>query len=225
MIMSGNIASFEIIYVIVNCGFGSKVLQKAKESGLSGGTVCLGRGTVKSSLLNFLSLYEERKEIVMLGGEKEIAIAAMNKLNQEFKFDKQHHGIIFSIGTCGIVGSSVNVCNCNNPNAREREDNKKMFQFIITIVNKGFAEDVVEAAGTSGAKGGTIVNARGSGIHETSKLFSMDIEPEKEIVMIISKSEDTDVIVNSIRTKLNLDEPGKGIIFVQDINKAYGIYS
>lgn len=68
------------------------------------------------------------------------------------------------------------------------------------------------------------MGARGSGIHETSKLFSMDIEPEKEIVLILSETDMTDAIVSSIRTQLKIDDPGKGIIYIQNVNKVYGIY-
>ena len=98
-----------------------------------------------------------------------------------------------------------------------------MYRAIFTIVDRGRAEYVMEAATQAGAKGGTIINARGSGIHETNKLFSMEIEPEKEMVMVLSEKDSVDSIVSSIRQKLDIDEPGKGIIFVQDVSKAYGL--
>jgi nitrogen regulatory protein PII len=99
-----------------------------------------------------------------------------------------------------------------------------MYEVITVVVDKGRAENVIEVATKAGSKGGTIINARGSGIHETMKLFSMDIEPEKEIVMILSEKETTDTIVSSIRGQLKIDEPGNGIIFTVDVNKAYGLY-
>ncbi len=51
----------------------------------------------------------------------------------------------------------------------------------------------------------------------------MEIEPEKEIVMIVSESTLTEAIVGSIREDLDIDAPGKGILFVQDIKDVYGI--
>ena len=99
-----------------------------------------------------------------------------------------------------------------------------VYHVINVIVDKGKAEDVIDAATAAGSKGGTIVNARGSGIHETSKLFAMDVEPERELVLILSECENTDAIVASIREHLQLDEPGNGIIYIQDVNKTYGIY-
>ena len=102
--------------------------------------------------------------------------------------------------------------------------NNTMYHAITVIVEKGNAELVIDAATEAGSKGGTIINARGSGIHETSKLFSMNIEPEKELVLILSEKESTENIISSIREKLKIDEPGNGIIFIQDVNKTYGLY-
>lgn len=213
--------NFELIYIVVNYGMGSKVLHKAKEYGIHGGTVFYGKGTVKNAFLNFLSLYDERKEIVLLGSDKKTADYALDKLNKEFRYDKPNHGIAFTISACAIVGSRCYQCEEKD---EERGVNEIMYQLIITIVNRGKAEDVIEAANAAGSKGGTIVNARGAGINETSKLFHMDIEPEKEMVMILSSEEVTETIVASIRKELELDKPGNGIIFIQNVNNAYGIY-
>lgn len=215
------VPAFELIYAIVNYGAGSKVLRKAKEFGIHGGTVYLGKGTVNNAFLNFLSLYDESKEVILLGTDKQTAEHALVKLNKEFQFNKPNHGIIFSTSVCSIVGSRWYK---KEQIEEERGGSKSMYQVIITIVNRGKAEDVIEAASAAGSKGGTIINARGSGINETSKVFNMDIEPEKEMVMILSKEDITEAIVASIQEKLELDKPGNGIVFIQDVNKAYGIY-
>jgi nitrogen regulatory protein PII len=221
--MSNNYESmgFTMIYVIVNSGMGSRILHKAKKFGIKGGTVLLGYGTVNSALLNFLSLYDERKEVILLGATSEIANRVAVDLDKEFKFRKPNHGIAFTIGACGIIGTRNYACETIN---RGRGATKPMYQLITTIVNLGRAEEVVEAATEGGAKGGTIIHARGSGVNETTRLFHMDIEPEKEVVLIISKVSETDAIVTSIREKLEIDKPGNGIIFVQDVNEAYGIF-
>lgn len=99
-----------------------------------------------------------------------------------------------------------------------------MYQAITVIVDRGKAEDVMDAAVAAGSKGGTIINARGSGIHETSRVFMMDIEPEKEIVLIVARRDRVDDIVESIDRKMQLEEPGNGILYVQDVKKTYGIY-
>jgi len=98
-----------------------------------------------------------------------------------------------------------------------------MYDAIFVVVDKGKAEFVVEAANEAGAKGGTIIHARGAGEYEIENIFSMEIEPEKDIVLIIVKEELTEAVVNSIRDKLDIEKEGAGIIFVQEVDQAYGL--
>ncbi|WP_174615891.1 P-II family nitrogen regulator [Virgibacillus ihumii] len=221
--MSGNneLANLELVCIVVNFGLGSKVMQTAKKNGISGGTVLVGKGTIKSRLLEMLGLTNVKKEIILLGSSKETASQMLERLNEKFKFTKPNHGIAFTTSINQIFGARSFKSDRMMENGGA---NDKMYHAITVIIEKGNAEDVIDAATEAGSKGGTIINARGSGIHETSKVFSMEIEPEKEIVLILSEKESTEAIVSSIRKKLKIDEPGNGIIFVQDINSTYGLY-
>lgn len=99
-----------------------------------------------------------------------------------------------------------------------------MYQIIVTIVEKGKADEVMESATKAGARGGTVLNARGSGLHETQRLFTLDIEPERDIVLIITESDKTEAITSAIRKDLNMDGPGHGLLFVQNITRTIGLY-
>jgi nitrogen regulatory protein PII len=212
---------YELACVIVDSGLGSKILSAAKHHGISGGTVFLGRGTIKGRFWRLLDLNDIRKEIVIMGAERATAIEALEKLSQKFKFDKPNHGIAFCIPIKGVFGTRISKFENLEESGCEEQ---AMYNAIFTIVDKGKAEDVIEAAEKAGSQGGTIINARGAGIHETSKLFAMDIEPEKEMVLILSDSAKTEAIVLSIRESLEIDKPGNGIIFVQDVTRTYGLY-
>ncbi|MDF2511626.1 MAG: hypothetical protein K0S04_1492 [Herbinix sp.] len=216
-----DIVEIELICVIVNYGMGSKMLKSAKHHGIHGGTISLAKGTINSRILDYIGLSDVRKEILYMVADKQTANQALDKLNEEYKFCKPNHGIAFTTSISAAVGMSCYKCDQLD---KERGEEATMYKVITVIVDKGKAEDVVDAAMKAGSKGGTIMNGRGSGIHETSKLFSMDIEPEKEIVIILSETAMTEAIVTSIRQDLKMDEPGKGIIYIQDVNKTYGIY-
>ena len=94
---------------------------------------------------------------------------------------------------------------------------------IITIVDKGIAEDVVELAKKGGAEGGTILNGRGAGCHDTAKILGILIEPEKDIVLTLIEKDKTDKVLKCISEGLELDKPGKGIAFVIEVPKVVGI--
>ena len=211
---------FELIWVIVNFGKGSKVMHAAKKCGVTGGTIILAKGTANDKFADFLGLSDIRKEIVLMVSNKKMTRSALDRLDKKFNFKKSNHGIAFTTGVSEVIGS----VGCKATEADREEGGEEAMHCAITaVVDKGKAEDVIDAATAAGSRGGTIINARGSGIHETSKLFFMDIEPEKEIVMILSEKKDAEAIVSSIRQKLDIEEAGKGIIFVQEVSKVYGL--
>jgi len=213
---------YELFCVIVNHGVGSKIIKFAKQHGISGATVILGKGTIKNHWLEALELFEIRREIIFVVAEKELGYAVMNEIEKKFDLKKSNHGIAFNFSLSNFLGAQ----NCIfSKKAKSEIGENIMYNAIFVVVDKGQAESVINAAKSAGDRGGTIINARGSGIHETETLFSMAIEPEKEIVFIISKSNLTDTIVDKIREELKIDEPGKGIIFVLDVNKTYGLFN
>jgi nitrogen regulatory protein PII len=96
-------------------------------------------------------------------------------------------------------------------------------QLIVTIVKKGWAEKIVNAAKTAGARGGTVLYGRGVGIHEQKRLLGLPIEPEKEIILTLIHKDKTDDVLKAIVAAGQLQKPGTGIGFVLDVDKIVGI--
>lgn len=207
--------------VIANFGMGSKVVKEAKEHGVSGGTIILGKGTAKNHILKILGLDEIRKEIVIMVTESDKEDEIHKRLTEKFHLDKPNHGIAFSAPVENFLGGR----NCEYYKKEGRVMDDMKHKAIFTIVDRGLAEEVIEASLSAGAEGGTVIDARGSGIHERNVLFSVPIEPEKEIVMILIGEDKEEKVIASIREALHIDEPGKGIMFVINVNKTSGIYN
>lgn len=220
MTLNTAMSSHQLAVVIVNFGTGSRVLRIAKKAGVTGGTICLGKGTVNSALLDILDLNDIRKEIVLMIADTDTLWRALEAIALELRLDKPNHGIAFSTNVAGLVGT--------HGQSSVRKEYRAMeggtHDAIFVVVDRGKGEDVVDAARLAGSKGATIINARGSGIHEKQTFFSMVIEPEKEIVMILAEKELTGPIVKTIREDLKIDEPGRGIMFILEVSKTYGLY-
>jgi nitrogen regulatory protein P-II 1 len=95
-------------------------------------------------------------------------------------------------------------------------------QLIVTIIKKGYAEKVMNAARNAGARGGTVIHGRGVGIHETKKLLGIPIEPEKEIILTLIHKDKTTKVLKAIVDAGQLNKPGTGIGFVIDVDKVVG---
>lgn len=213
--------NYSLFCIIVDFGKASKILKESKKLGTTGGTFFLGRGTIKSHLLDILGLNEVRKEILIMVIEERLESLFYRELNKKFALDKPHHGIAFSMPINNCIGLKNSKYQSNS----EKQEVKNMkYEAIFTIVDKGMSDEVLEAAELGGSTGGTVIHGRGSGSQDKAKLFNIEIEPEKEIVLILSEITKTESIVSSIKEKLNINAPGTGIIFVMDVNKTLGLF-
>lgn len=212
---------YEIICVIVNIGKGSRVLKIGKQNGISGGTIFYGRGTADNHILKLLGLDDIRKEIVILAADREVIKGALEDFTKKLNLAKRNQGIVFTIPIANLLGNK----NCvYSQNAISRKVDQVMYQAIFTIVDSEESEDVIAAAVAAGSQGGTVISGRGAGSHESSKLFSMNIEPEKDIVLILSESQTSDAIVASISHAVEIEKPGNGVLFTLDVNNTRGLF-
>lgn len=96
-------------------------------------------------------------------------------------------------------------------------------EVIFCIVNAGYSDAVMDVAKELGARGGTIIHARGTANREAETIFGITVQPEKEIVMILVPSAIKDDILHALYKKVGLETPGQGIAFSLPVDKVVGI--
>ena len=96
------------------------------------------------------------------------------------------------------------------------EDHKH--ELIVCIVNAGFSKNVMEAARNAGAQGGTILRARGSANPEAEEFFSIHIQPDKEVLMILVPKAIKDDVLKAVYKDCGLADEAKGIAFSLPVN-------
>ena len=96
------------------------------------------------------------------------------------------------------------------------------FELIVAIINKDYASNLMEAAREAGAKGGTILNARGTGDHNVEKLFGLTIQQEKEVVLILTEVKNKVEIMKSVIETAGLNTLGRGICFSLPVEDVIG---
>lgn len=98
-----------------------------------------------------------------------------------------------------------------------------MYQKITVVVDRGNADKVMDAARTAGARGGTILHGRGSTGKEAQKIFGIEIEEEKEVVVILTPKAVTAGVFDAIAKELDIESPGKGIMYVEPLAATRGL--
>lgn len=101
--------------------------------------------------------------------------------------------------------------------------NEYKHEVIMCIVNSGFSDSVMDAAREFGARGGTVIRARGTANAEAEKLFNIAIQPEKEIVMILVDSKIKNDILHALYRAVGLKTPGQGIAFSMPVDDVVGL--
>ncbi len=96
-------------------------------------------------------------------------------------------------------------------------------EVIFSIVNAGFSEAAMDAAKEFGARGGTVIRARGTANKESEQIFGITIEPEKEIVMILVSSDIKDDILHALYKQVGRNTPAQGIAFSLPVDNVAGI--
>lgn len=209
-------------------------LKTFKDNGVSLSLNIFGKGTAPSETLEILGLTDNRKSLVIGIIKDSNEFNILNKIKERFSVSVSSKGVAFTTkieSVAGVLIYKFLVNKRNNEvknmeevkNNEELETEKENYSLIISIVNRGYNDLVMEAARKKGAMGGTIFNAHGSANIDIEKYFGIPVQPEKEMVFIIVKKEIKDEVLLSIYNEVGLDSKGQGISFAIDLDKVIGL--
>ena len=97
------------------------------------------------------------------------------------------------------------------------------YEVVFCIVNEGYSDVVMDAAKEAGARGGTVIHARGTANKEAEKFFHITIQPEKEIVMILVPADIKDAVLHALYRNAGLRREGQGIAFSMAVDAVVGM--
>ncbi|MDO5755497.1 MAG: P-II family nitrogen regulator [Tissierellia bacterium] len=206
--------NYSLFVAVVAKGRASKVVELAKGNGAGGATIFYGTGTAKNHLLHLLEMDEMKKEIVFVLIPNSIDRIIHRQMVEELEINRENAGICFTVPVHTIFGLEME---------KEMEQMITKYTAIMTIVDRGIGDKVIEIAEQQGSKGGTILHGRGSGIEKKRSFFNITIEPEKEMVFMLVGKDQVEKITKALVDKLEISKPGKGIVFTLPVTNATGL--
>lgn len=99
------------------------------------------------------------------------------------------------------------------------------YEVILCIVNAGYSDVVMDAAKEVGARGGTVIHARGTANKEAEQYFHITIQPDKDVVMILVPSSIKDAVLHALYQHAGLKTEGQGIAFSLPVDNVVGLSS
>ena len=183
-------------------------------------TVIHGEGTASKSMLDFFGLAKTEKIVLVSIVSDYYQKNIIEYLKEKTKIEEIGKGIAFVVP---LSSSSIYLQDAFKKSEGDEMKNKSDYHLIITIVNEGLADKVMNIAKKSGANGGTLIKGRGLGEKNSFKFFNMTIEPEKDIILIVCRNDNKNRIMESILEKNGVNTPSKGICFSLPIDSQVGL--
>lgn len=188
------------ILTIVNHGLAKRLIECTRKAGAAGGTILHGRGSADSAFLRNIGLGDIQKDILVTLTTNENLDAITQAIQNAHVHPRYNAGISLCIS---IGGTQV--------------QNNTEHELITVIVNSGYADDIMDAARKAGARGGTILHARGTGKPDDEKFFGITIVPEKEEILILADPNTSVAIQEAIEVLSCLTTPGMGIMYTTPV--------
>jgi nitrogen regulatory protein PII len=212
--MTGMFKSGKLLITMLGRHRGEQLVAVAKAAGARGGTMLLGRSQSPSCFLRALSLADVQQDIIfiLMGEEAPAVLGALRAAAKGYPRHLKGMAILLDVPDMFIRVSQ----GANGPGRLEDGENNHMesgYSLITVIVNNGYADDIMAAARKAGARGGTIINARGTGTEEDVKFFGIPLVPEKEMLLIVTENSQASAISEAMISTSHLSEPGVGIMF------------
>lgn len=187
-----------------------------------------GQGSVKSKIYEILGYGGPKKIVSFSIQTKKISSLLMDKLHADIDLLRPGTGIAFSISLSSVSKTLAELCVKSGEKHEIGSEgmivtSKAPYHLIIAIVNSGHFAMVMEAAKSAGAQGGTLIHARSIGSKRAFKYMGITVQPEKDLVLILSKDENRLSIMNEITSKAGLHTDAAGFCFSLPANDVVGI--
>lgn len=187
--------------------------------------VSLGHGTATQVFGRVYSLSGSEKAVctALVTGEtwKKIKTTLENKL----RIDIPGTGIALTIPVSAVGGRrEFSFLTAGQEFIKEEESELKSTQreLIVAICEQGYTETVMDAAREAGARGGTVINAKGTGISHAEQFLGITLASEKAVVLIAASAEQKAGIMNSVMLKAGIETAAKAICFSLPVTDTAG---
>ena len=191
-------------------------MAAARKAGAPGGTVLMGRGTAQSKWLRILGLDEVEKELPYPLLPASLVRPVMNAIRNAPALSRTR-GILFTIDVLEAFrrhdSTPAAPSQTQEDTMSDNSPEQSGYELLSVIVNHGSADQVMDAARSAGATGGTVIHARGTARPDDASFFGITIVPEKELVMILAPKDKSARIMESVKAEFKDAEPGSGIAF------------
>ena len=185
----------------------------------------IGRGAASSKTLSLLGLEQSEKLVMQSIVTTSKMYELKSALTKTMSIDLPDRGIALAVPLSSIASKRVldhilTEQATDDTQIQTSTERKIDMELIVAICIKGNSDKIMDAARAAGARGGTVVKAKGTA-SGSDMFFGMAISDEKEIIYIVARKEEKSEIMKAIASYTN-DHGTHPITFSHPVTETAG---
>lgn len=192
------------------------------------------KGTARSSVLRSLGLSGSDKTVCICIEPQVIAVPLITSISDRMELFRKGNGIAFHVPISGVSMAVAKLFDSEKEIMYERlehwmETNYEQgvsevkYSLVLSVINQGYSDALIEAAHSVGIPGGTIINARHANIEQAVKFFGVSLQSEKEIVLIVVKNNEKKALMQAITKVCGISTPANGVVISLPVENCLGL--
>lgn len=180
--------------------------------------VLRGRGTARGEMMASYGFAETQKVLFLAALPTEDGSELLEQIAHDFKLDKPGKGIAFTLAMPHDVRTKG-----EHAMDEQKPATAAGYDLILAVTNHGYADMVMDEARAAGARGGTLLYARGTAAKLAEHIARVAIQPEKDMLMIIAAHGTCAAIMEAIAANPTLHDEAATIVFSLPVNAVAGL--
>ena len=202
---------------------GANIMQKlCEEMGLPIVLSIPCRGTATKSMLDLLGMESKDRRLFMTVASPEQTKQLIQEQRKRLYIDAPGNGITVSVPIKSVGGSKTLAFLSNGQNVKGLPTLNYDYELIMIIANQGATDQVMDAARSAGARGGTVIHGLGTGSKNAEKFYKVSIAAEKEVILIVSAASQKAAIMKAIIEQAGPDTKAGAIAFSLPVSDLAG---
>ncbi|MDR1837394.1 MAG: hypothetical protein LBQ89_07030 [Treponema sp.] len=225
--------NLKLVFFIVDWHRASVVSDVCVEEKTRFHFTSVGMGTANSDILDLLGIGSTEKAVVICL-EQEVGVPVlMREVRKKLKSYGPGAGIAFTVPLSAINDPVLLIFKQSilknekiaaQPNGEGvNMTNDHSHDLIVSIVNHGYSDELMNTARAAGATGGTVINARGQAHEGAVKFFGVAVQNEKEMILILTSSDRKVAIMQAVCESHGLNSEAQGIVFSVPVDNVMGL--
>jgi nitrogen regulatory protein PII len=203
--------------------------------------VCNGSGTASSEIIDLLGIGATVKAVFCCLAQSADTPRLIQEVRQALGARSAGAGIAFSVPLAGVsariftmfeesaVEAAAKHETAPETGAPAAQEDRSMQAIeinngmIISILNRGNSDAFMTEARKAGARGGTVISARGISQELMKKFFGISVQDEKEIIIILADKDTVVPIMDAVKANFGPSSKAAGVIFSLPVDRVMSL--